>query len=132
MVDTVCLGVKNALFKLATADEYERILSRVHSSPEEDFQREHPAYARKSVERAVAYGTDLGGKPHADYKLAKMIFGGVDADTCPGSFSFEGKPHYIGGPNDSPAFQRRIVKQLKKRCGSNGYHCTRSVSEDGD
>jgi len=133
IVDTFCLGVKNVLDKLATADEYERILSRIHSSPEEHFEREHPAYARKLVERAVAYAQNLGFEPHSDYKLAKTLFGDVDANTCPASFTFghEGKPHYISGPNDSPAFQRRIIRQLEKRCGPNGYHWTISVSEGG-
>ena len=71
----------------------------------------------------MAYVKNLGFEPTPDYRIARLIFGDIDAGACPVSFTFGkgGKPFYITGPNDTPAFQRRIVKQLERRCGPGAY-----------
>jgi hypothetical protein len=133
LVDTFCLGLKNALYKVLPEEEYQAFLDRIHSrEDEEPLAREHPAYARKLIERAVAFARDLGFEPHADYKIASLIFGDVDAGACPASFDFgkNGEPYYICGPNDSPAFQRSVIRQLEKRCGPEGYHWLVGISGD--
>lgn len=38
-----------------------------------------------------------------------------------GAVSQNGKPFYINGPNDTPAIQRQILKQLERRCGPGAY-----------
>ncbi len=122
LIDAYCLGVKNALNALVQPDDYARRLETMRrSSP--DYTREHPAYARKLVERAAAYAKDLGFDPHPDYKLARLIFGDVDASTCPAGFTFgrEGKPFFFSGPNDTPKDQKRILQTLEKRCGPDGF-----------
>jgi hypothetical protein len=52
-----------------------------------------------------------------------LTFGDIDAGACLVSFNFGkgGKPFYINGSNDTPAMQRRIVKQLERRCGPGAY-----------
>jgi hypothetical protein len=131
LVDVFCLGVKNVLYKIAEAAEYPEILSLIHSNPEESLERQHPSCARKLVEEAITYAKDLGFEPHADYRIARLIFGDIEAQVCPVGFDFgqNGKPFYINGPNDTPAIQRRILKQLERRCGPGGYHCLMMVDD---
>jgi hypothetical protein len=134
VIDVYCLGVKNALYKIQTATEYAKSLEHIFSSTEEEFEREHPAYARKLVEKSLAYAKDLGFDPHPDYKIAKFIFGDVEANACPASFIFgkDGKPYYFCGPHESPAMQRHIVKKLEQRCGPGGFNFTLSISKHSD
>ncbi|EXJ15843.1 hypothetical protein D779_1067 [Imhoffiella purpurea] len=122
-MDVFCLGVKNALYKICEASEYPEILARIHSNPAESMERQHPSCARKLVEEALVYAKDLGFEPHADYRIARLIFGDIEGHACPASFLFgkNGKPFYVNGPNDTPAIQRRILKQLERRCGPGGY-----------
>ena len=129
LVDTFCLGVKNAMANILSAESYHEAIERTLAS--EPVDRMHPACSRKLVEQAVAYAGDLGLDPHPDYKLAKLIFGDVDAAVCPVSFTFgrEGKPFYVSGPNDTPAVQRRILKRLEQRCGSGNFDYLLGIPE---
>jgi len=131
LLDTYCLGVKDALYQIVDARKYAELMDWVRHSPDAPLQREHPAYVRKLVERAEAYARDLGFEPHKDYKVAKLLFGDIEAGSCPASFTFgqDGKPLYCVGPRDSPTFQRRVIRQLEKRCGAGGYHCLMSMRE---
>lgn len=83
----------------------------------------HPSCARKLVESAVTWAESIGFSPHKDYKSAKKIFGDIDAATCPREFEFgkDGKPFYVSGPNDSPAFVRKVVNTLERRVGAGNY-----------
>lgn len=133
LVDAFCLGVKNALYTILEAGKYASALERIFSSSEERFERQHPGCARKLVEGAVAYARDLGFDPHPDYEIAKAILGDVDASACPVRFTFgkDDKPFYVCGPHDSLSVQRRIVTQLERRCGSDGFHFMVSKNTDG-
>lgn len=124
LVDIYCLGIKNALYVISTPENYRKNMVRIEArDSEEPMSREHPAYARKLVERAEAYAREFGFEPHSDYKVARKIFGDVDAESCPTPFTFgkDGKPYYVCGPNDTPAFQRRVIQKLEKSCGPDGY-----------
>ncbi|MDD5033218.1 MAG: hypothetical protein PHE55_00545 [Methylococcaceae bacterium] len=116
LVDTFCLGVKNAMYAIMEADQYRVQMESFLSSSGEEFVHRKPAYARKLVEMAEAYARELGLEPHNDYKAAKLIFGDVDASACDEHFVFgrDGNPCYVSGPGDSPAIQRRVMKQLEK------------------
>ena len=133
LVDTFCLGVKNALYKIMETREYQGALERIFSATQEGHEQQHPAYARKLVEGAVAYARDLGFDPHFDYRIAKAIFGDVDAAACPVKFAFgqDDKPFYVSGPHDSPSMQRRIVTQLERRCGTDGFDYMISETSEG-
>jgi len=69
--------------------------------------------------------------PHADYRIARLIFGDIEPNACPVRFTFgqNGKPFYIDGPNDTPAIKRRILNQLERRCGPGGYDYLITVSD---
>jgi hypothetical protein len=139
LLDVHCLGVKDALYKIAEVGEYPNILERIYAqAPGEmerpQLERQHPSCARKLIEKTAAYAKDLGFEPHADYRIARMIFGDIDASACPESFTFgkDGKPFYVDGPNDTPAMKKRIVKQLERRCGPGGYDYMISVANQDD
>lgn len=123
LIDVYCLGAKNALHKIFERSEYPEVIASVLAGPDQEFERQHPACARKLVEGAVAYARDLGFEPHPDYRLAQMIFGDIDPSACPVKFTFgrDGKPLYMKGPNETPAMQRRILSQLERRCGPGGF-----------
>ncbi len=116
LIDAFCLGVKNAMYAILDEERYRLQLENFLHVSEEKFVERDPAYARKLVELAVEYAEQLGIPPHADYKIAKLIFGDVDASGCDEHFRFgrDGNPIYIPGPGDTPAQQRRIIKQLEK------------------
>lgn len=116
LLDTFCLGVKNVMYALLDEDKYRMHLENFLHVSEENFVPREPAYARKLVDMAIAYAKGLGFDPHPDYKFAKVIFGDVDASDCDEHFSFgkDGNPYYVPGPGDTPAIQRRVIKQLEK------------------
>jgi hypothetical protein len=96
MVDVYCLGVKQAL---------------------------DPAAARKLVEGAVEYAHRLGLASHADYRLAKDMFGAIDPADCRDEFAYgkDGKPLYVAGPAEPTADSRAIVSTLFQSCGPAGF-----------
>ena len=121
MLDVYCLGIKNAFIQLLSTDRYVAYLEQIgHREP---LQSIHPACARKLVEDARDWSKQLGFAPHKDYKQAKLIFGDIEKETCPRSFTFgrDGKPFYIAGPNDSGTFQRRVMNKLNRRLGPDGF-----------
>ena len=83
-----------------------------------------PECARKLIEGAVRYALDLGLPPHADYRIARLIFGDVRAEDCTEEYVFgrEGKPFFCAGPNDSRAKCEQIIRTLHNHCGQGGYH----------
>ena len=116
LLDGYCLGVKNAMYAVLEADRYKVYLENFLHMTEEKFAAADAATARKLVESALAYARELGFAPHADYKAARIIFGDVDASASDAHFTFgkDGNPCYVPGPGDTPAAQRRVLKQLEK------------------
>jgi len=124
LVDVYCLGVKNGFFVKSEPGEYETLLQRMFAESE-PVPLGAPC-ARKLVESSVAYAAKLGIPPHRDYKKACRVLGGINARDCETEFVFgkDGKPFYMQGPNDSPAFVRKVLFNLENRCGEGNYHFT--------
>ena len=122
LLDVGCLGVKNAFITIVSEAEYESRLEI--TSINESLEEVEPSYARKLVEEAEKYANDLGFSPHKDYQLAKKIFGDIQSDECTEEFEFgrNGKPFYVAGPYDTEKFRNKVIHQLMKRCGSEGYN----------
>ncbi len=122
LVDTYCLGVKNALYRGFSSTEFELYRRQIEQlTPLESI---HPSCLRKLVEGAVRYARDLGFLPHSDYARAARLFGDIDAAACPVRYSYgkDGKPFYINGPNETPAQSRRILETLARKLGPDGFH----------
>ena len=123
LLDTYCLGVKDAMYGVTNRSDYDwRIHSKLVQSGE--LLRITPEHARKLVEGSVAYARGIGFAPHADYEQARLIFGDLDAAACTEPFEFgkNGKPFYISGPHDSKSKRERIISGLSARLGPSGYH----------
>jgi hypothetical protein len=116
LVDSFCLGVKNALYAIMEPDKYRVQMENFLHMSGEQFVPRSPEYARKLVETATAYASELGFDPHPDYRMAKLIFGEVEASACEERFVFGrgDQPVYMPGPGDTPAIQRRVLQQLEK------------------
>jgi len=125
LVDTWCLGVKNALLRSLSEDRYEDWVEEllIH---EDDLDEVEPAFAKRLILDAVTYARELGFPPHPDYRAAARSLEGIDAAACNAVFSFgdQGKPHFVSGPNDTPARCRKILSALSKRLGPDGFHFT--------
>lgn len=118
LVDVYCLGVKDAFYRVLSPEDLAQLARQFN------LEKAHPGCVRKLVEGAVAYASDLGLPPHADYARAAQLFGSIEAAACPVRYSYgkDGKPFYIPGPNTSPAQSRRIVNALTRRHGEQGFH----------
>ena len=122
LVDTYCLGVKNALYRVLSAAEYDYYREQIEANT--PLERVHPSCLRKLVEGAVQYARDFGLPPHPDYARAAQLFGDIDAAACPVRYAYgkDGQPFYISGPNESAAQSRKIIDTLARRLGPDGFH----------
>ena len=123
LVDVYCLGVKNALYHVVSAQDYAVHLQQFEASAGR-FERVHPSCLRKLVEGAVDYARQLGFAPHPDYAQAAKLFGDIEAAACPVRYTYgqDGQPFYISGPHESPAQSRRIIDTLSRRLGPDRFH----------
>jgi hypothetical protein len=85
------------------------------------------------VEESIAYARSLGLEPHADYRLAQRVFGGINPEECDQPFTFgdQGKPLFIQSPNDSPEFVAHVMAQLERRCGQGNFHYILELGREG-
>lgn len=121
MIDSFCLGVKNANFGNFSSEQYHRIIENI--SQRETFVNAPPQCVRKLVEEAVNYAKDLGFRPHPDYQEAQKIFANIETESCSQVFEFgrEGKPCYVAGPFDKAVEIKRIIEKLRRKCGPGGF-----------
>ncbi len=129
MLDSYCLGVKNAYFierDLAEADWI--IDSMIETAPAIPVE---PGYARKLLHELVAWSRSLGIEPHEDYAEAEALFGDVSTEGQVIEFPFglEGKPVLVPGPEDTPAQLRRWSERLTLAVGADGFEWA-EVDED--
>jgi len=121
LLDTFCLGVTDAMFRLVDEAEIETIVEAAGAVA--PFDAVEPSYARKLLRDVVAYARSLGIEPPAEYAAAELLFGDVAADDCAVAFEFgvDGRPVYSPGPDESPAQIRRRLEQLCRVLGEDGF-----------
>lgn len=119
MVDTFCLGVKDAFIKNFTEAEYHDV--KVQLCRDVKLIDIAPSNARKIVEESIKYAHSVGFEPHKDYMKSSKIFGNIDINECKETFIFgkDGKPLYISDPNDSIGKSKRILIKLEEYSGEN-------------
>jgi hypothetical protein len=121
LLDTFCLGVKDAFYNELTRSEL-----RSHLDVVQDVQtcvEVEPAYARKLIRDAAAYAAGLGLAAAKDTPVVETIFGDVDINDCVETFTFgrDGKPFFVRGPNDTPGRTRAICRTLNESRGVDGW-----------
>jgi hypothetical protein len=121
LVDTFCLGVKNAFCNEGLGRrQIENQLLRGY------YQNEEPTrvginYVKEIIYGAVDYARGLGFDPHPDFELSRHVLGSEEIDRTR-NLKFggpEGKPLYVAGPDDDAA---TILQKLRKRLGKDGFH----------
>jgi len=124
LLDSYCLGVKNAFLRMSTHAMFDDLMEEV--SVAEFLEVVPPSHARKRIDGAIAYARNLGFEPHPDFKDASVVFEGIDPAGCDVEFTYgqDGKPHYISGPSHTPAQSRQIIAQLERQLGPDGFNFT--------
>lgn len=132
LLDTFCLGVKDAFLREVEPDDLDHLVE--HFAADSGFSEVDLSYARKLLRDSAAYGRSLGFVLPRAYAVAEQLFGDADAAACDVDFTFgqDGKPHYITGPQDTPARIRQRIKQLERSVGNGNFHVTELLPEDAE
>jgi len=121
LVDTSCLGVKNAFCNegLGRRRIEDQLLPRYYQN--EEPTRVGINYVKEIIYGAVDYAKSLGFDPHPDFELSRHMLGPEEINRTR-DLKFggaEGKPLYIAGPDDDAA---TILQKLRQRLGKDGFH----------
>jgi len=120
LVDTFCLGVKDAIRPERMRDRdlpaFVRRYFRVFPSPP---LRAPLELARHLVLGAAEFAAGLGFAAHPDFEAARGHLGGGELDgPCAITFGCEGRPLYVQGPYDDPI---AIMETLRATLGTEGF-----------
>ncbi len=129
LVDTWCLGVKNATGpKRMGRRELEALRHGCYApwqSPGIPIPLE---LAQHLVLGAVEFARGLGLEAHRDFERARSVLGSWDGPSAI-TFGMGGKPHYINGPYEDP---QHVLATLERAVGRGGFHYTVSLGEADD
>ena len=119
LVDTYCLGVKNAMGPLFMDSNQLRTYVTRFFEPFEGGSIEAPIeLAQYLVWGALAYARDLGFEPHHDFASTADHLG-VANGTNPIRFGCDGVPLYVAGPYDNAG---EIMRKLKGKIATGDAH----------
>jgi len=105
LVDTWCLGVKDAFVREVSRAMLEQFLSQQPMEPQS------PEYCKALVMGAIEYGKTNGLNPNIDKKSKQMIAGiKYTPDQYQFEFGKDGEPFYINGPYDSELIPAMLAK----------------------
>jgi hypothetical protein len=118
LVDTWCLGVKNALGPRVMNDSEMPGFTRTFFDAFDAAPLEAPIeLAQHLVWGAVEYARHLGFEPHRDFWAAAGHLGSL-RDPCAIEFGKDGEPFYIEGPNDDSP---RNMRTLERSVGEHNF-----------
>lgn len=128
LVDTYCLGVKNAVGPKAMADEeFRDFTSRYFRSYDAPPVQVPLELLQSLVLGAVEYAASMGLSPHPDFAAVRPSLGAWSGPR-PIRFGREGRPVYVQGPDDDAY---RIVQTLRRHLGDGGFEYVMVAGEDG-
>jgi hypothetical protein len=118
MLDTFCLGVKDAYFRTVDRQEADCILEIQHQA--DATAPIAPGEARKLLQDAVAWAAGNGFVAPEEYASLERLFGDVvpAGTNYVARFGHEGRVFYIPGPSESPADIRRRTRLVQSRFGA--------------
>jgi hypothetical protein len=129
LVDTWCLGVKNAMGpKRVGRRELEALRHRCYAPWRSPGIRIPLELAQHLVLGAVEFARGLGFEAHRDFNRARCVLGSWEGPSAI-TFGMDGKPHYINGPYEDP---QRVLATLERAVGRGGFHYTVSLGEADD
>lgn len=126
LVDTWCLGVKNALGpRRMGTDEVVAFRRRYFEPWQSTGIPVSLELAQHLVLGAIDYARSLGFEPHRDFGRARRALGDWNGPSAI-TFGRDGKALYINGPYDDA---KRVLATLERTVGRGGYHFTVSMGE---
>ncbi|WP_109746654.1 hypothetical protein [Salinispora mooreana] len=121
LVDTYCLGVKNALPPTTSGpNELPYFVGDFFAAYDQGPVEAPIDLARHLVFGAVDYARALGFDPHRDFYSAAPLLGTWEPPSQI-TFGLNGKPYFQQGPHDKPD---RILRTLDRSVGPGNYHVT--------
>jgi hypothetical protein len=118
LLDTFCLGVKNAIgpnpMRRHDLPAFVRIYFKAFPAPQLSAPIE---LAQHLVLGSVAFAQTLGFSPHPDFDAARRQLGDLN-EPCAITFGRLGRPLYVAGPFDDPI---AIVETLLTNVGNEGF-----------
>jgi hypothetical protein len=126
LVDTWCLGVKDAFFRAAPRHKFEERIDFIRDR--ESLADIDPSVARKLLHDAVDYAASLELSPSPHYYSVEAIFGDVPMAAEKFTFGKDGKPFYMSGPNDSPARIREVMNALRRSAGDGNFEFIANIA----
>jgi hypothetical protein len=117
LVDTYCLGVKDAFCEVMSPVGYHALLAGVNRVAR--MKPVPPERFAKLALDAVEYARRIGFFPHPDYNVAQLLLAGIDTSAWAETFEFgkDDKPFYVQGPNDSNAKATAIAARVRAAGG---------------
>jgi hypothetical protein len=126
LVDTWCLGVKNALGPQRMArSEFEAFKRTIYAPWKSEGIPVPLELAQHLVLGAVAYARGLGFEPHPDFRRARPGLGAWEGPSAI-TFGRDGKPYYLSGPHEDP---HRVLTTLEHSVGRGRFDYTVSLGE---
>lgn len=128
LLDTYCLGVKDAGGRIGSPSDFAEMLQQMGRSQE--MLAASPSTARKLADEAIEYAHSLGFAPHPDYRKVAPIWGDIDPNESHEEFTFglNGKPYYMAGPHDDVQRQKWIFQRLRDSVGQGNFNFTLAMS----
>ncbi|WP_428964196.1 hypothetical protein [Micromonospora fluostatini] len=118
LLDTYCLGAKNALPAITLAGpDVSPFIDEFFGAYSRPPMPAPISLIEELVHGSVAYARGLGFEPHPDYYSAAAHLGPWQP---PGriTFGWEGRPHFVQGPSDNPD---RVRRTLDRSVGPGNY-----------
>lgn len=126
LVDTWCMGVKNALGpRRMGRRELDAFRRQVFEQWESEGIPIPVGLAQHLVLGAVEYARSLGFEPHRDFRRARRLLGSWDGPSAI-TFGRDGKPCYVNGPYEDPEW---ALATLERTVGRDGFHFIVSVDD---
>jgi hypothetical protein len=124
LVDTYCLGVKNAVPpSVVDRSDVSNFLDDFFSAYAGDPVPAPIELVQDLVFGAVDYARGLGFDPHRDFYAAALHLGAWQPPSRIG-FGLNGRPYFQQGPYDNP---NRIMRTLDRSVGSGNYQFTTAI-----
>lgn len=125
LVDTFCLGIKNAMFTMVDENIYEmKIKQGMLVAEGAAILDIDPPCVKKILVEAENYARSLGFSPHRDYHKVKGLLGSLEESDCSEDYTFgkNEKPFYVQGISETEDDAQKIIKHLEKVCGRGEFH----------
>jgi hypothetical protein len=118
LLDTFCLGVKNAIGpEVMRRRDLPRFVRTYFAAFPGPALQAPIALAEELVLGAVEFAARLGFSPHSPFAPTRAHLGDLGASSTI-TFGCEGRPLYVEGPFDDPI---EIVRTLKSSVGDDGF-----------